>query len=113
MQSQMMNSNRKRSHWIVKISLIFMALMMPFAMQAQRDKSQNPKKQMKEQQEAKQARVDKFNSEMKAREEHHVAIQDKKTRKRMKKTRKKSERMARRGTSEPFFRRVFRKRHFR
>lgn len=108
-----MNNSHKLTHSIGKVVLIFMAILMPFALQAQRDKSQNPKKQMKEQHEAKQARVDKFNSEMKAREEHHVAIQDKKTRKRMKKTRKKSERMARRGTSEPFFRRLFRKRHFR
>lgn len=80
---------------------------------AQRDRSQNPKKQAKEQRDLRKAREDKIEGEMNARAKKHADIQDRKTRKRMKRTRRKSERHMKRGNSESFFRRLFRKRHFR
>lgn len=46
------------------------------------------------------------------RREKHMTIQTKETQKRMKKNRKKAERMSR-GADVPFYKRWFRKRHFR
>lgn len=80
---------------------------------AQRDRSQNPKRQAKQQAEMRQEREEKFDADMKARGDRHVEIQDKETRKRMKKNRRRSERIAKYGTDEPFFKRLFRRRHFR
>lgn len=96
--------------WITLLMLIL--VLSPLGADAQRDRGQNPKKQAKEQRDLREAREQKVDREMKARSEHHQKIQDRKTRKRMKRTRKRSERHMRRGNSESFFRRLFRKRHF-
>lgn len=74
-------------------------------------KQQTAEEQIKEQQKAKKAREKKIQGEMDAKQEHHRAIQTKKTRRRMKRNKRKSERM-RMGKGEPFYRRWFRKKHF-
>ena len=49
--------------------------------------------------------------ERQRKQDHHRAIQTKKTRRRMKRNKRKSERM-RMGKGEPFYSRWFRKKHF-
>lgn len=74
-------------------------------------KQQTAEEQIKEQQKAKEAREKKIQDEMDAKQDHHRTIQTKKTRRRMKRNKRKSERM-RMGKGEPFYRRWFRKKHF-
>lgn len=99
--------------WRLITLLVLFACLFTVDATAQRDRSQNPNKQAKEQRDLKQAREQKIEGQMNAREKKHLDIQDRKTRKRMKRTRRKSERHMKRGNSESFFRRLFRKRHFR
>lgn len=73
--------------------------------------SKTAEESIKEQQKAKAEREKKIAAEQKAKEDHHRDIQTKKTRKRMKKSRKKSQKLAS-GKSVPFYKRWFRKKGF-
>lgn len=75
---------------------------------AQKEKSQSPKAQAKEQAELRKAREEKIDKELQAKEDKHRTIQDKATRKRMKQTSKKSKRLAK-GRQVPFYKRWFKK----
>lgn len=75
---------------------------------AQKEKSQSPKAQAKEQSQLRKAREDKIDKEIKAKEDMHRSIQDKKTQKRMKKTSRKSKNLAK-GRPAPFYKRWFKK----
>lgn len=105
----------KRYHFVwrlIALIILFFGLL-PMDTIAQRDRGQNPKKQAKEQHDLRQAREKKIDGEMNARAKKHLDIQDRKTRKRMKRNRRRSERHMKRGNSQSFFQRLFRKRHFR
>ena len=74
-------------------------------------KSKTAEESIREQEKAKAEREKKIAAEQQAKEDHHRDIQTKKTRRRMKKNRKKSERLAS-GRSVPFYKRWFRKKRF-
>jgi len=76
--------------------------------QRRKDKGTTASEAMKDQKSAKEARVKEFDNKMAERRKRHVKVQDKKTRKRMKKNRKRAERIAQ-GKSAPFYKRWFRK----
>lgn len=82
---------------------------------SQRDRraQKETKASMQDQAERKAAREAEFEKNMSERQERHMQAQTKATRKRMKENRKRSERMNRKGTHLPFYKRWFRKRHFR
>ncbi len=75
---------------------------------AQKEKSQSPKAQAKEQAQLRKEREDKIDKEMEGKEDMHRSIQDKKTQKRMKKTSRKSKKLAK-GRPMPFYKRWFKK----
>jgi|688.fasta_scaffold553960_2 hypothetical protein len=75
---------------------------------AQKEKSQSPKAQAKEQARLRKEREDKIDKEIKAKEDQHKTIQDKPTQKRMKRTAKKSKKLAK-GRQMPFYKRWFKK----
>lgn len=98
----------QRTFQILALALLICGSATPVNAQV---KSQTAEEQLKEQEKAKAARAKKIDSEMQAKKDHHSAIQTKKTRKRMKRNKRKNQRI-RSGKSEPFFKRWFRKRHF-
>lgn len=95
--------------------LLFSLLLMGQAPSAFGQGNRRAKKEtqasVKDQVERKAEREAEFDKKMAERQERHVQAQTKDTQKRMKKNRKRSERINRR-THVPFYKRWFRKRHF-
>lgn len=92
-------------------TLLFITVILTFSggnLYAQKEKSQSPKAQAKEQARLRQEREEKIDKEIKAKEDKHKTIQDKPTQKRMKRTAKKSKRLAK-GRQMPFYKRWFKK----
>jgi hypothetical protein len=92
-----------------RLAAVFLLLLLTLGFSeatAQKERSQSPKQQAKEQSRLKKEREDKIDKEIKAREDYHDSIQDKATRKRMKRNERKSRRLAR-GKSAPFYHRWF------
>lgn len=97
------------THIIVVVLTILIAA--PVYGQRRKDKGQTPKQAAKEQRDLQKARANKIDGELEARAKKHQDIQDKKTRRRMKRNMKKSQRLSDR-RPEPFYKRWFRrKRH--
>lgn len=80
--------------------------------QRKKDKGQNPKQAAKEQAQLKKERKQKVDKEMEAKQKSHRDIQDKATKRRMKRSLRKSQRLNR-NRPEPFYKRWFRKRRIR
>lgn len=106
----------KRSLHMWRILLVLLTFTVGFGAEAEAQGRRQQRKQTKTQIEdaheraaAQEAEIDQKLAE---RREKHMTIQTKATQKRMKKNRKKAERMTR-GTDVPFYKRWFRKRHFR
>lgn len=79
--------------------------------QSNRRARKETKASMNDQASRKEARVSNFDEQLEAGRKAHMQKQTKKTRKRMKANRKRSERIDK-GTHLPFYKRWFRKRHF-
>lgn len=97
---------RMRYFRIVTAAVLLLAASDCSEVLAQKERSQSPKQQAKEQSRLRKEREDKIDKEIKAREDYHDSIQDKATRKRMKRNERKSRRIAR-GKSAPFYHRWF------
>lgn len=74
-------------------------------------KSKTAEESMKDQAKAKKQREKESEKAYQSKQDHHRKIQTRKTRRRMKQNTRKAER-ARTGKSDPFWKRWFRKRHF-
>lgn len=99
-----------------KILLLVLVALVGFQSSAEAQGRRKQRKQTESQIEDAQQRAIAQEAEIDAklaqRREKHMSIQTKATQKRMKKNRKKADRIAR-GTDVPFYKRWFRKRHFR
>lgn len=94
--------------------ILFLLLLFSFAPMdagAQRDRKQNPEKTQQDAQEKQAERRAKVKKDLEDNRDRHMSIQDKKTQRRMKKTRKKSQRLAQ-NKQQPFYKRWFRKKRF-
>lgn len=96
---------------IFSLSLLFLAQVPSVSGQGNRRAKKETQASVKDQVERKAEREAAFDKQMTERQERHVQAQTKDTQKRMKKNRKRSERINRR-THVPFYKRWFRKRHF-
>lgn len=98
--------------WLI-IMCIGVALVASLPADAQsRQERKETERSMKEQAKAAEAREREFDEKYSMRKNKHVSGQDKATRKRMKANRKRSQREIS-GKSVPFYKRWFRKKHFR
>lgn len=93
---------------ILSILILLLLVAAPFSADAQRVKRTKTEKQKQAQVEKKGDNRAQLEGELAQKQEHHLAIQDKQTRKRMKANQKKQRRISQ-GKSEPFYRRWFRK----
>lgn len=93
---------------VFSIIVLLSLILAPFNADAQRVKRTKTKKQKQEQIDKSGENRAKLESELSEKQEHHIAIQDKSTRKRMKANQKRQRRMSK-GKAEPFYRRWFRK----
>jgi len=83
----------------------------PLDSSAQRDRQQDPKKTQQDTVEKQAARRAKVKKDLEDNRDRHTSIQDRKTKRRMKKTRKKSQHLAQ-NKPQPFYKRWFRKKGF-
>lgn len=94
------------------IGLLGFALTAPPVHAQTRKARKETQRSMDEQAKAKAAREREFDEKYSARQNQHLSAQDKATRKRMKANRKRAERGSY-GQHVPFYKRWFRKKHFR
>jgi hypothetical protein len=80
--------------------------------QRKKDKGQSPRQAAKEQAQLKKERKQKVDKEMEDKKKSHHDIQDKATKRRMKRSLRKSQKLNR-NRPEPFYKRWFRKRRIR
>lgn len=83
----------------------------PLDSTAQRDRKQDPKKTQQDALEKQAERRTQVRKDLEDNRDRHLSIQDKKTQRRMKRTRKKSQRLAE-NKQQPFYKRWFRKKRF-
>ncbi len=95
----------------ILISLLLLIGLSTVQAQTKRQQRKESNASMQDQQARKQDREAQFEQELDARRNKHMKQQTKQTRKRMKKNRKRSERIDK-GTHLPFYKRWFRKKHF-
>lgn len=101
-----------RRVFFISSVLLFLVVAPDAFGQGERRARKETKASMQDQAERKASREAEFEKNMTDRQERHMQAQTKETRKRMKENRKRSERINR-GTHVPFYKRWFRKRHFR
>jgi Ni/Co efflux regulator RcnB len=95
----------------VKQILLIALIVIPCSLAAQDGKKVRTKKARKEAVKKQSEHKDQLVSDYSKRADHHEKIQDKSTRKRMKKNQKRVKRRYK-GTEIPFYKRWFRKKHF-
>lgn len=97
---------------VITLVLLLSGVALDTFCQSDRRARKETKASLQDQAERKAAREAEFEKNMSERQDHHMKAQTKTTRKRMKQNQKRSERVNR-GTHVPFYKRWFRKRHFR
>ena len=96
---------------LIQILLVFLLVITGGDALAQRQKRQSTKKQIKEQAQNKDSAKAEIAGRYSKNKDHHTKIQDKSTQKRMRKNRKEVHRRNS-GRHIPFYKRWFRKSHF-